>query len=313
LASAKEIPPGGEGQVSVKFKTTNKKGEAKQRVTVTSNDPVNPTMTLELKAFLEVYFTAEPNRVYFGRVGRKEPVVKPIVFSGKEIANINIKEISIKPNDPPTDAAPAFSWQLKDNRKQSPEGGLELELTLDTSKMKPDRFRETLVITTDNAKVPSLEISLSGEILGPLTANPPRLYFGNYDSDQEMARSVTIESTEGNEFTIKDATLDESNLKITKLDRKAKGTTHEIEVTLLKGYPNDRFRAELTIQTDVADHPQISVPINGYKRRDRNSPDTGQKLPFDPSQKVPLKPGFGKSMNPDAGQEHVTKEVPTKK
>ena len=64
MASAKEIPPGGEGQIDVTFKTGKAIGPIAKSITVTSNDPVNPSLTLQVKADLEALFVAKPDRVH---------------------------------------------------------------------------------------------------------------------------------------------------------------------------------------------------------------------------------------------------------
>ncbi len=270
MASSKEIPPGGEGKVHVKFKTANKKGPVTKRITVTSNDPVNPKFTLQVKANLEVYFAANQRRIYYGRVNRKAPVTKTITFTGKLIDKIKITDVSMKKQDKPNKMDSAYTWKIIDDRKKDPKNGLKLDITLDPRNQDPQRFRNYLVIKTDNEKVPQLEISLAGEILGPLTASPPRLYFGNYEKDKEMRKTLKIESPEGLEFRIQSVTSDYDGIEIAKVNKKTKSASHEMEVVLKKGCDKQRFNASLTVTTDLKAQPQLEVPINGYKRRLRN-------------------------------------------
>ncbi|MBN1356063.1 DUF1573 domain-containing protein [bacterium] len=270
MVSDKVIPPGGEGKVQIRFKTKNKHGKSSQKITVTSNDPTQPSLNLEVQAELEVYFDVSPRRLYFGRVKPGERITKTLTFTGKEIGSIRIRDIKIENRD----ALNYVQWKLHDDRTGE-TGIYTMDITLDPGKIKPGRFTENLIIVTDSKVVPDLTFNISGEILGPISATPPRIYFGNYEPGQSMARSVKIESSSGRPFRILSATINHDSLKASISDSSPK-TVHMLEVVLDPDIKQDRFRAELIVKTDLAEHPEIEIPINGYKQRERTHTRTSE-------------------------------------
>jgi len=265
LASAKVIPPGGEGKIDVKFRTKHKSGVSTQKITVKTNDPVNPTLRLEVKALLEVYFAASPRRLYYGRSKPVEPIVESLSFTGKEVDSIQITDVKMEK----AERAENIQWKVHDNRDKDPKS-FTMDVTLDPRSMKPGRFNENIIIKTDSEKVASVKVNISGDILGPISATPPRLYFGNYETGKSMSRTVKVESSENKTFRILKAELADKSLRVKTLDTSPKAL-HTLNIELDSKTKKDRFRTDLVITTDMKEHPEIIIPVNGYKKRERNT------------------------------------------
>ena len=93
MASAKEIPPGGEGKIDVTFKVGSSAGKKSKTITVTTNDPENKTVKLKISADIKVILSASPSRLYLGRFIKGEAPVKYIALAGQDNASTNIIKV----------------------------------------------------------------------------------------------------------------------------------------------------------------------------------------------------------------------------
>jgi hypothetical protein len=66
--SATEIPPGGTATLKVSFRTLMLVGPITKRLTLHSNDPVRPMVTITLRILVGAGVVVDPGRIYFGDV-----------------------------------------------------------------------------------------------------------------------------------------------------------------------------------------------------------------------------------------------------
>jgi len=269
LASAKEIPPGGEGKVDVEFKTAGKSGIREQSITVISNDPFNSSQVLKVKANLEVYFECKERMVSFGRIPRSDTVTKRVEFSGKYLKETGIKSIQLFTPEGTAPADPEFSkaltWTINDQRSTEPPQ-LSVEFTLNPSGLKIGPFRETVKVKTTAENPAELDIQVTGEILGPITTDPPRLFFNFSDDPQSLTRKVTVKSTDGKEFGIIEVTCEDQGIRIAKPDSN-KSQSHELTISIVPDYQGDRIRTELLLKLTHPDSNELRIPVSGFRRQ----------------------------------------------
>jgi hypothetical protein len=65
LASAKEIPAGGRGEVSAEFSSSGFRGQVRKEVYVYSNDPATPKATLNITGTVQVLIEVSPLSIYY--------------------------------------------------------------------------------------------------------------------------------------------------------------------------------------------------------------------------------------------------------
>ncbi len=244
----------------------------KKVISVSTNDPETPKIDLEIQADLEVLFTAKPRRVWFGQISKTAPSVQTVQLAGTAIDTIKINNISLKEKE-----VTAFTWKVNDKRAQG-EKEISLEISLDPSKMNPGRFDNVLIIETDHKDAQTLEVSLTGEVLGPITANPPRLYFGNFEPNQKMTKTVTLTSSDQIAFKIEKIEFNGQNFAADSYEKSAK-SSHTINVIFTPNDIDNRIKSDMTITTDLKDHPTVIIPIHGYKKRDRKTTDNPNEAP----------------------------------
>ncbi|MBN1878705.1 DUF1573 domain-containing protein [bacterium] len=279
MASAKEIPPGGEGKIDVSFKTERRKGVNRKQITITTNDPESPRIQIEVIADLEELLAASPNRQWFGQMKQDETVTRPFVFEGKLLGEAQLSNIRIKEDSPNRNA---YTWKLKDTTTGETRE-LSLDVTVDATKIQPGRFTDIMLITTNLEKSPEIQLNLSGEVMGPIAATPQRLYFGQFEVNKEMEKTITLTSNTGQPFKIINASIDEKEFKIDPWKRDA-AIEHTLKIRLFTDVPTDRIRTSLNITTDMGAQPNVQVEIHAYQQRSRpeqakTDPSTMQKEP----------------------------------
>ena len=67
--SQEVIPPGGEASIRARLDLRGRNGLQQKTITVTSNDPDTPNLTLQLKGTAVQALRAQPGALFFGRVG----------------------------------------------------------------------------------------------------------------------------------------------------------------------------------------------------------------------------------------------------
>lgn len=111
--SAKTIPPGKTGEISVSFNSTSFSGNISKTVTVESNDPQSPATTLTLKGNVTEELSLTPRQLSLGNVkpdAKKEitviftnrsnrPVTLTSVKAGIPQVSVRTKKTVIKPGE----------------------------------------------------------------------------------------------------------------------------------------------------------------------------------------------------------------------
>lgn len=274
MASAKEIPPGGEGRIDVTFKTERRKGVNRKQITVTTNDPGSQRVQLEVVADLEELLAASPTRQWFGQIKQDEIVTRSFVFEGKLLNDAKLSNVRLKDTASSNDA---YSWKINDSLSGE-QRELTLDVTVNATKIRPGRFNDILVVSTNIEKFPELDLHLSGEVLGPISATPQRLYFSQFETGIEIEKNITLSANNGQPFKILNASVNEQEFKIDPWNREA-STEHSLTIRFLTESPKDRIRTALSVSTDMNAQSEIEIEIHAYQKRtrpDQRPPSTNQ-------------------------------------
>jgi hypothetical protein len=163
-----DIPPGGEGKIEVSFNSSHKKGQQTQAITVTSNDPVNPTPRIFITAFIEVEFDFSSYQLDFGKVAKEETVTKSAYLHIKDPQNTKITDIT-------TSSPFILAKQLKPSGTVD-SGDIEVEVTLSPG-LPPGRIYETVTAHSNLSSMPQAILRVEGTIIGDVDVNPEALSF----------------------------------------------------------------------------------------------------------------------------------------
>ncbi len=157
LISAKNLPPGGAGELQANFDSSRFRGDVVKTIYLYSNDPTKPVMQLQLQGRVLELVTIEPSQVNFGQVKVKQPVS----------AVVTLRNQGHKPLDLGTPRATAAELRVKMPKASLASGD---ELTLDlklTPKPGQARFSGYVLIPVDGVPRNELRIPVYATVVDP--------------------------------------------------------------------------------------------------------------------------------------------------
>lgn len=260
MVSANDIPPGGEGKITVIYKTKTRCGTDKQRVTIETNDPASPVIPLEVAADLFFALHVPIPTHYLNAVSPIGITTTTFVFEGEMVEQAEITGIRLKED---TAYPEAFSWKLNDKKTEGVRK-LSLDVSIDSASIPPGNF-DTGIIVTTGFDMPELELKVFGDILTPICAEPTDIYIRQLDVTCDMEHSVTFKSNTGLPFKILNAGIEDSEYKLDPWSTKA-ALEHTLTFHYCPSAPRDRFNTKLTIQTDIERNGEATATIHAYMR-----------------------------------------------
>jgi len=253
LASAKEIPPGGEGKIAVTFKTKGRQGRQSKRITVRTNDPDEPTVYLTVTAEVLVPFALRPSRIHFGRVTEDGLISKSISAYGEQLAHAAIKSVSI------VNKAHESYYDVKVEDSGKNENRTVQLLVSPTKEIPIGRFFDQLKVTTDLPDAQSVVVSLSGERVGPVEPSPRSLILRR-TSQGTIRGSILLGSMDQGTFKVLRATCPDPRATIAFHPLEEAGTVR-LEARLPDEFDDPAFRSEVVVTINKGDTFDLTVPM----------------------------------------------------
>jgi len=266
LASAKEIPPGGEGKIDVTFKTgSGRGGKLEKTITVTTNDPAQQTVSLKVSTEVKVVLAAEPNRLSFGQIKKGGEAVRYAALTGSYKESVKIT--SVESNNQYLKVDTNLKGFENDKQKQ-------IRVSLRPG-MKIGRFNERVILHTDHKAVKDLTLYVMGEIVGNIVVTPNFLHFGMFEHGKSVERLITVRATADNTFKVLEikSTVPEV---VTGLETVQPGKEYRIRATLKENFTGDILRGQLLIKTNDKDQGMIEVNVFGRVARKPQQTDSPQ-------------------------------------
>jgi len=243
------LAPGEVATIAASVDTHFEQGHSLSLVTLTTNDPANPSLQLKLEGVIKPQVAAQPMDVDFGSVHHGSAVVRDVVVSDTVgAAGFALKSVK---NDSPyikvTEAA----------RTDGKPGAL-LHVALSPS-MPPGPISDTLRIETSLAP---LRVAVLGVVTGDLVVKPNQVSFGILPHHQGAVRIVRL--TNQGSRTINVLGVDStSNSVFARVAPVTPGKEYKLTVALRPNTPDGQIRGALTIRTDDPQQTTLTVPYYG--------------------------------------------------
>lgn len=257
--AAERVAPGGETLLTVNFHSRDLSGDNSKTIEISSNDPEQPMVEIPVLAFVAAPILVEPadRNLDFGKVHRGE---------------VPRLEAAIR-----VDGRPSLALTLGTVDAKRFEVALERGAAADRHKLivglKADAvagpFRQVLRLATDDPRLPSLDFTLSGTVLGDLETVPDRLNFRYVAPGQALTKELLVKSkAAGFEFKVTDAKVDLPGLKV-ELLADGSGGEAKLRVTGKAVAADDslalagqgRVKGSLRIFTNRAEEPELLVDL----------------------------------------------------
>lgn len=289
-----EYAPGESGSIKVKFNPQGKHGQQNQRVTVRSNDPTQPELTLTISAAVKQKVWFEPPLVSFGEVQVGQPA--------KQVVKIHGPAPDFAVTYASSTKGRLFDIKVLETKEIEYEGEKVSQSTVEISyngKAQRGTVQAMGLARTTLASHSLADFQITAEVVGDLVALPPRVNAGLLESGAPFSRPVQIRSRNGKPFKI--TKIDQQTnlpkqLEIKTIERPgSNGAEYNVELQGVAPDGNTPITGTITISTDSAVDPTLTIVLSGASRSRQNQPAAfdqggpdGKPLPGAPA------PGSGK-------------------
>jgi hypothetical protein len=246
----KRVEPGMTGRIPLKFNTANYGGKVVKSVKVTCNDPIEPTITLQLKGTIWQPIEVSPSRAYFS-VLAEDPARETRV-----IRIVNNMDDPLELLDPECDSS-VFEVELSNNRP-----GQEYELRVTVLPPLPRAHVQGQVkIKTSSEKVPVLTIPAYASVRPVVQVIPSRFTLPQAASDGAREAAVTVTNSGRDALELSEAAIDLEGAEVHVMEV-IPGRQFKVELSLENGIEIGADQLVLvTLKSNHADYPEIKIPV----------------------------------------------------
>lgn len=254
MASAKEIPPGGEGKIDVVFKTgAGAGGKREKTVTVTTNDPDQKTINLKISTTVQIVLDLEPSRIAVGQLKKGSETIRYAALTGNDKDSVKINSVESSSQFIKVDTN--LKGFDKDKQKQ-------VKITI-LPGMKVGRFNERAVLHTDHKNIKDVTLYIMGEVVGNITVSPNYINFGMIEKGKSVERIINLKSAADASFKVLEIKSTTPDI-VTGLETVQAGKEYRIRATLKESFTGDILRGQILIKTN--DKEQTNIEINTFGR-----------------------------------------------
>jgi hypothetical protein len=249
--TAKDIPPGGVGEVKATFESKGYQGEVKKTITVESNDPENPTLRLTLNGTVVAEVTINPRYLNFGFIKKYQPV-KPLSLAVSLREGKGLKVTDIRSESP--------MIVIKKQKETQQEVVYEVSLV---DKVPIGSVNGMITVTTNSKRSPKIQIPFHGIIQGNVKVMPQIVSFGGMVPGQKATQTLYLTQDGDKEFTIKEIKTTSKQLT-TEITPVKQGSKYEVKVTYDPGDQKEgRISERISIVVNDPDENIMEVPVYG--------------------------------------------------
>jgi len=256
ILTAKEMPPGGEGQLEVKVLTSSKLGWINESVILRCNDPYKPVVYFTLAGTIKASATVMPKRLYFSE-SNGTPAWKNIKVLEPGNEKLRVKRVEATSQYIRTEIIPL--------PREQEEVATQIRVTLIPG-LPLGNFREALTIYTNSSERPKLIVPIEGKILGNVTVFPDQLFFGIVSKGQSISRQVMITNAGNKPLKILGV---KTNSDLTEADfiPIEEGKKYKVAVRLNTKTHIGPIEDMIRISTDSDQQPVLNIPLYGLVQK----------------------------------------------
>jgi len=249
----KEYAPGESGTLKIKYSATARLVSVSKRIVVTSNDPVEPNITLTIKGRVVERVAYEPKKLNLLLKGGDETLPK-VTLTSLDGRPFSVKSIRSSVN--------AISAQF-DPAVQATKFVLQLEV----DKARLQKVSNGIIeIALTHPAARSISIPFSA--LTRFTLNPLTIILFDAEPGKPVIRNnVTILNNYKEEFEIASAKSKEGIAKVVKQEKIRYGYRFSLQITPPDSGGKQRFSDEFSVQ--IKDGDLLKIKCQGFYRRKR--------------------------------------------
>ena len=154
VSFTRQIPPGGEGQITLKVNTKGYGGRKLHKgATVHTNDKRHPKLKLSIFGDVEKFVTIQPRQIrlrgYTGEHPKKKVTIIPLEKYPFKILKVHAKN------------GKDIRFQLNEEKNAT---GIQYALTIENQRLEKGRYFDIITLETDSKIKPTLSVRVYGDI-----------------------------------------------------------------------------------------------------------------------------------------------------
>lgn len=279
----KVFAPGESSEIAVTFKPRGG-GRQTKRITVYTNDPEEPVVTLAIKADITPFITATPRMVRFqnARTGAGQQAVVQLEAIDPDFT---IKRAYVTGL-----AAKHFSAQILPRPEGVTDGPRNVLVSLSPNAPWGTQYA-TLNLDVEGRPTPESEpvahtakVTVNAKVSGTLATDATMFQVGVVEPGEPFSKTVVLRHTEGKPFQVLSASVDRGTVDDMQVEVMPSPDGQDVWLLVLTGTPvrtEQAIRGEVDIFTDVPGEEQLSMRIGGMARTGsgRRAPSTPRTTP----------------------------------
>jgi hypothetical protein len=243
-----DVPPGVSTTIHVRIDPSDFMGDITKGVEITTNDPENPTLLVDVDLHVLPGIAVVPPELDFGSVAAGQSETRQVDIKAPRERRLQIFEVN---SDVPYVSAVQEPLELEE------KSGFSLYVQAGPG-VPPGPFTARLAVRTSDAARPVLEIPVRGRGPGGLVATPERVVFASAKAGAEIG---AFEVAGG-----KDLQVRSSSSSVQAAVQPLEGERSRVVLTLARGVAAGRLMEKVFVSTRDGRLPEIAVPIMGIVR-----------------------------------------------
>lgn len=242
------VVPGDESAIAVDFDTHFQKGHRDKTVSVMTNDPDSPAVSLTLQGDVKVEVEATPEEVGFGKVRQGTEETREVMISDL-VKNAKDFRVSKVVNTNP-------GIKVSQELRKDGQPGTVLKVALSKT-MPVGTFHDSIEV--DNSRA-TINVPVFGQVTGDLTLDPEQVSFGIVSGRDDVVRILRLTNSGDRAVNVLGVTSS-NNSVAARVDPLKPGREYKITAVLRRNTPQGQLRGDLAIQTDDPRQSTLRVPF----------------------------------------------------
>ena len=249
------LKPGEKGEVVFKLNIGGEHGTIHKYITVPSNDPQTPSISLLIKVEIKEILDISSPSIQLGNIQPGTITSVPVLVRRTDGKKLVISKAELGSKLLRTRIEPVES---SNNRSANVIIEVENEGT-------PLQFNENVRLFLEGIPEPVSVIIVTGRLLGDVTADPATLYWpmtgaALTNSEALPAREIKVSASRPNHpLEIKNLTTNIKDLKL-ELVTKAAGKTYVVVARFTQSLKHS-VQGEISFETNLPGQPKVAIPV----------------------------------------------------
>jgi uncharacterized protein DUF1573 len=249
------LKPGEKGELVFKVNVGAAHGSIEKHITVPSNDPQNPKLSLSIKADIKQILEVTPTQVSLGAIRSGATTNMTVTVHRTDGKKLVISETQPSSKDVKATVEPV----------QGDAQSAKLTITV-TGEGTPRRLSDQVKVFLDGITQPAATVTVFGQVLGDVTISPEQLYWPvtSQASSNSLPvpppRRITVTSTRADQpLEIKNIATSLTNMTVQIVTIEA-GKTYAV-VAQLASTPTTSERGTISFDTNTPIQPKVTIPV----------------------------------------------------